>query len=505
MRYKKGIERDKLNLGLVENLICTDHYIRILDLFVDRSVSSDEESYSQKGKSKTGQRPYGSRTFLKLYIYGYFNRISSSRKLEQETQRNIELIWLLKGLQPDFKTIADYRKDNGEAIRQVLKDFKRFLQENGYIKGEKVSIDGTRVKANTNRSALSVKKIENRLTKLNKELDKYTMSLNLNDALEKETLLAMQKIAELHEEIEDLLKKKETIEGSDKNRISFTDPDASLSHSRDGCMPIYNAQSVVCDEHKMIMSLETTTTSNDRNNLKLMVDQVEQEYGELPKIARADSDYFNIVDIQQLEEQGVDCYVNVPKNAEQKQGKDEHGNPITFTYDDEHDQYNCSLGRPLSRRGYEKNKGDRGATRYQGTQCQGCPAMASCTKSKKGRTIYKYDDEEWKDNFIKKIKSPTGQRELAKRRAYVEHPFGTIKVTMMDRLQLKLRGKYKVQTELCLYHFAYNFKRLLNSSCFDEIVNKIENFDFTKCHFLAKKYISIMRTVMTTNTILKTN
>lgn len=218
MRYKKGTERDKLNLGFVEDLIPADHYLRILDLFVDTAVASDEEGYSQKGKSKTGQRPYGSRTFLKLYIYGYFNRVSSSRKLENETQRNIELIWLLKGLQPDFKTIADYRKDNGEAIRQVLNDFKRFLQENGYIKGEKVSIDGTRVKANTNRSALSVKKIENRLIRLNKDLDKYTEGLNLNDEitdraeevdiLSKEKDRAMQVIADLHEEIEDLLKKK---------------------------------------------------------------------------------------------------------------------------------------------------------------------------------------------------------------------------------------------------------------------------------------------------------
>lgn len=267
-------------------------------------------------------------------------------------------------------------------------------------------------------------------------------------------------------------------------------------------MPIYNAQSVVCDKHKMIMSLEATTSSNDRNNLKLMVDQIEKEYGETPNIARADSDYFNIVDIQKLEKQGVKCYVNVPKNAIQKQGKDEHGNPITFTYNEEVDEYVCSLDKPLIRRGYEKNKGGRGATRYQGTQCIGCPAMLTCTTSKKGRTIYKYDDEEWKDNFIKKIKSPTGRKELAKRRAYVEHPFGTIKVTMMDRLQLKLRGKYKVQTELCLYHFTYNFKRLLNISCFDEILNKIKEFDFTKRQILIKQYIFIMRTIITGNTEL---
>lgn len=488
MRYKEARDRKSLDLGIVEDMISAEHYIRLLDEFVERSVESDEAQYSIKGQSKRGQKPYGARTMLKLYIYGYLNRVSSSRRLEVETQRNIEMIWLLGGLQPDFKTIADYRKDHGESIRKLLKDFNRFLKQNSYIEGKSTSIDGTRLKANTRRGASSIESIEKRLGILDKELNKYLVKLEMNDNLEstldnivqlrEEERAAIEKISELQEQIEDLIKKKEYIEADSKNRVSFADPEAPLSHSRDGCMPIHNMQSVVCDKYKMIMCSQAIATANDRTNLKPMIDQVEEEYGERPEIARADSDYFNIADIQQIQSQGTECYVNIPKSAQRKPKMDDQGKPITFTYEEERDQIVCSMGRPLVRARYEANKGGRGATRYIGKNCHDCPIKACCTTSSKGRSYYRYDDEEWKEEYIRKMKGSNGRKHTALRRAYVEHPFGTIKVVMMDRLQVKLRGTYKVQTEVCLYHFAYNFKRLLNITPFELIMKKIREFDF---------------------------
>ncbi|MEO0339186.1 MAG: transposase, partial [Bacteroidota bacterium] len=191
---------------------------RLLDEFVDRAVEASEERYIQKGKSQEGQRPYGARTMLKLYLYGYFNRISSSRRLAKETLRNIEVIWLLNQLQPDFKTIADYRRDNGEAIRTLLKQFQKFLVANRYIDVKKISVDSVRLKANTNRNATSLKKIEGRLRQIDKQMTQYINALDLNDKkelkleelgeLELQKQAAMDKIAQLNEEIEDLLKKK---------------------------------------------------------------------------------------------------------------------------------------------------------------------------------------------------------------------------------------------------------------------------------------------------------
>ena len=220
MRYKEPSSRSELALGLVEDLVDQEHYIRLLDEFVERAVSADEESYSQKGQSQIGQRPYGARTLIKLYLYGYLNRISSSRRLEVETHRNIEMIWLLGGLQPDFKTIADYRRDHGESIRRLFKQLNAFLKSGGYLEGKQVSIDGMRAKANANRGALSIKKIENRLKRLDQELEKYVSQLNYNDevddrldrldALADKEKESIERIAELHEEIQDLLKKKHT-------------------------------------------------------------------------------------------------------------------------------------------------------------------------------------------------------------------------------------------------------------------------------------------------------
>lgn len=218
MRYKQGTARSDLSLGPIEQLINTDHYIRILDEFIDGAVSVAECEYTQKGNQSIGQRPYGARTMLKLYVYGYLNRVTSSRRLEAEAGRNIELIWLLEGLAPDFKTIADYRRDNGTGIRSLLKQFQQFLVANSYIKGKRVSIDSVRLKANTNRNAVSLKKIEGRLKQIDKQLNQYMKALNLNDAgelkleelceLDRREEQALAQIAALNAEIEDLVKKK---------------------------------------------------------------------------------------------------------------------------------------------------------------------------------------------------------------------------------------------------------------------------------------------------------
>ena len=253
-----------------------------------------------------------------------------------------------------------------------------------------------------------------------------------------------------------------------------------MSRSRDGVLPQYNTQTVVDDKHKLIVYSEATTDGNDRQQLKKMVEAVEQEYGQRPELVRADADYFNTKDIKELEEAGTKCYCNIPKNAERIAKKDGQGQAIEFIYDEQKDEYKCSHNGRLIRRGYEPHKGGRGATRYQGVDCGQCPARSFCTTSKKGRTLYRYDDEEWKQQYIKRMKSPSGRLQARKRRTHVEHPYGTIKMVFMDRMQLKMRGKYKVQTEICLYHFAYNFKRMQKITTFQQMMKQIQEFDFKR-------------------------
>lgn len=265
-----------------------------------------------------------------------------------------------------------------------------------------------------------------------------------------------------------------------QTRISFTDAEAVLSRSRDGVLPQYNVQTVVDDEYKLIMYSEATSAGNDRQQLKPMIEALEQEYGQRPELARADADYFNIKDIQDLENQGTQCYCNVPQNAQRATPVDEQGHPITFTYNAQRDQYECSKKGRLTRRRYEANKAGRGATRYQGIDCEHCPTKPLCTSSKKGRILYRYDDEQWRVQYIRKMKSPTGKLQARKRRSHVEHPYGTIKMVFMDRQQLKMRGQYKVQTEICLYHFAYNFKRLQNITTTEHLRQLTKTYDFAK-------------------------
>jgi transposase len=217
-RKKEPQDRQSLDLGLVEDLIAPDHYIRLLAAFVEKAVSENEEYYTTKGLGPIGQRPYGADTMLLLYVYGYLNRISSSRRLEVEAQRNIELIWLLGGLRPDFKTIADYRRDHGEQIRQLLRQFQQFLKDHAYVEGRQMTVDGMRTKANTARRTWSVKKIDNRLQYLDAKLNSYLKELQENDQVEdlradlteldKEKGAAIEQIARLQQEIADLLKKK---------------------------------------------------------------------------------------------------------------------------------------------------------------------------------------------------------------------------------------------------------------------------------------------------------
>lgn len=239
---------------------------------------------------------------------------------------------------------------------------------------------------------------------------------------------------------------------------------------------------MVDDKHKLIIYSQATRDGNDRQQLKKVLDGLERQYGAAPQIIRADSDYFNIRDIQAIQEKGINTFCNVPRNAQIQGGKDDQGQQITFEYDEQKDEYRCSQGNPLVPRYQSHNGKGRKYTSYRGTCCSTCPIKKACTSSDKGRSIRRYEDEQWKQDYIKKMKSPHGKYQARLRRAHVEHPYGTIKMVFMDRQQLKMRGQYHVQTEICLYHFAYNFKRMQTITDFEHFRQQIRAFDFQKLH-----------------------
>lgn len=474
----------------LDDLVPFDHYVRLIDALVDAIVSANPEQFTYKGQNNSGRRSYNPVTMLKLFLYGYLNSIKSSRRLERECYRNIEVIWLLGNLKPDHKSIADYRKDNAAAIKYITKKFRRFLKDNGYIQGKLVAIDGSKVKANTNKDMLTLKKIEKRLEYLDKNFDKYLEQLVKNDRREdlyeeiedssfddfpnnpdSSNQVLIDKICQLQEQVENLQKQKEHLQSQSRSSISPTDPQAKLMRSRDGMIPAYNTQIAVDEAYNMIAHSEVFDEENDTSLLEPMLDEMEQETGLIPEAAVTDCGYYNLKQIQTVESNNKTiCYVPRPKHKYDDR-------PITFQYDKEKDEYRCSQNKRLIKKQKNKIKNGQRSTVYQGIECDGCPMRAKCTTSKYGRIIDRYDNQDWRTEYRRRIAGITAKKVMHKRKQIVEHPFGTIKY-WMGKIPILLRGKEKVRTEINIYTTVYNFRRLLSIESFHEIMDRIVKYDW---------------------------
>lgn len=467
----------------LDDLVPPEHYVRLIDLIVDEVVTANLNQFSNKGQLAVGRKAYRPETLLKLYLYGYLNGISTSRKLEKETHRNIEVIWLLGHLSPDHKTISDYRKDNGEQIKLVTRKFREFLRDHGYIKGEIVATDGTRVKANARRDMMTQKKIRRRLENLEVKLDEYLQKLAENDI--REDLLEefeeegggdvnehlINKVCELQEKIEELERQQEELNSREVKQLSLSDPESRLMKSRDGKIPAYNVQLTVDATHKMIADSEVVSKPADQDLLEFMLKSLQEELEITPEISLNDKGYFSLTQIEKVEKNTTTkCYVPLPDKGSERE-------EIQFSYDASKDEYCCSQGKRLLLK--QKNKNIRGQLNdvYQGVECEGCEIRAICTQSKQGRILHRAQNEAWRQRYRRRIKSPFGKKVLNLRKNLVEHPIGTIRY-WMGKIPLLLRGRLKVATEINLYTTAYNLRRLISITPFMDLMEIIENYDW---------------------------
>lgn len=326
MQYIQPSDRSQYQLmSSLDDLVSEDHPVRIIDKIVDKIVLSAPERFDKEREEAAGRPRYYDSTKIKLYLYGYFNGISSSRKLETETYRNIEVIWLLGGLKPDHWTISNYRKEKAEDIKYVTKKFREFLRDNGYIKLKTVAIDGSKVKANTNRDMLTKEKIEAKLERIDEKIEEYLGKIAENDmrdevieeiegseVVEAEKRNYIEKIIELQKQLEQLQKQKEIMEKEGKKQISRADQDARLMKSRDGKIPAYNVQIAVDEENKMIADSEVVTDENDKAMLPQMIESIKEELGRVPEEIIADSGYDNPDLIEEIEnkEQDIQIYTS---------------------------------------------------------------------------------------------------------------------------------------------------------------------------------------------------
>ena len=472
--------------SVIDDYVSLDNPVRFIDAFVDKIVKIQTELLTDKGNAEVGRSAYQFTTLLKLYIYGFLNSISSSRKLERETYRNMEVIWLLGNLQPDHKTISDFRKDNKESIRTVTISFRKFLITEGYIAGKQVVTDGTKIKAYASKNTLSLKGIAHRMEQLESQLDKYLSQLNDNDKVESvEEQLSelskefgvepalLEKIAKLQEQIQTLEQQKQLLEKLGRDSIAPADPQAKIMKSKEGFYPAYNVQSTVDDKNHMIAQMDVTDHPNDYYDLESNVDALKEQLGITPETVLADKGYANEDQIQLLEEKGIKCIVPFPENAPDQKQIDAG---ITFEYDKKNDCYHCSQGQILPLKDKNIIYNHKVYNRYQGKNCGECPLKSSCTKSKKGRVIARRLDNQWLLEYKEKLKTKEFKEGVKLRKNFVEHPFGTIKY-WMGQIPLLLRGKEKVQVEIDLYSTCYNLKRLINLESMDVLLLKIQNWD----------------------------
>lgn len=483
MKYIQPADRQQYHLmSSLEDLVSPEHPVRIIDKIVDSIILSDKKRFEKERQNESGRSAYHPSTHLKLYLYGYFNGISSSRKLEVETYRNKEVIWLLGNLSPDHWTISNYRKENGEDIKYVTKKFREFLKDNGYIKLKTVAVDGSKVKANTNRDMLTKEKIEMKLEGIEKKIEEYLGRIAENDSrddvideildegIETVNQKYISKIIELQKQVEKLQNQKDILEEEGRKNISSTDTEAKLMKSRDGMIPAYNIQIAVDAENKMIADSEVVTEEADINQMPKMIESIKEELGQRPEEAIADKGYNKPDLIEKLEkdEKGIKLYVSQEITRKDRE-------EIKFEYDLGKDEYRCSLGKRLVL--IQKNKLKRGSfvNVYQGIECEGCPLRDKCTSSKKGRIINRYLNQQWRDNYKAKMLSKIGKEKMLLRKAIVEHPFGTIKY-LMGKIPILLRGQKKVSTEINIYTTVYNLKRLINIEPFDSLLIKIKNY-----------------------------
>jgi transposase len=463
---KRFIESDDRMQGTLfpeylEDYVSENNPVRVVDVFVEH-LDLGKLGFNRAEPAITGRPSYHPSILLKLYIYGYLNRIQSSRRLEKETQRNVELMWLLGRLTPDFKTIARFRKENGKAIRKVCSQFVLLCRQLNLFSEAMVAIDGSKFKAVNNRDRnFTENKIKRRREQIETSIDRYLSALETADLLEPDIAEAkterlQEKIAKLKQQMEQLETIEAQLQETPDKQISLTDPDArSMATSGRGTgMVGYNVQVAVDTKHHLIVAHEVTNVGHDRNQLTNMAKQAKDAMAKTELSVVADRGYFSSLEILKCQEAGVTPTMPKPATSGAKAngrfGRDH------FVYHPEQNEYSCPAGERLKWR-YSRIEGNLTMHRYWSSACQQCALKAKCTPDKQ-RKVARWEHEDVLEAMQKRLdKSPEAMRV---RRQTVEHPFGTLK-SWMGYTHFLTKTLDRVSTEMSLHVLAYNLKRVI--------------------------------------------
>lgn len=461
-RFIEGEDRDQVTLlpECLDDYIGEDNPVRVVDVFVEE-LNLAELGFGGVAPATTGRPAYHPSVLLKIYIYGYLNRIQSSRRLEREAQRNVEMMWLTQRLTPDFKTIADFRRDNGKAIRSVCRQFVELCRRLGLFSSAVVAIDGSKFKAvNAHDRNFTHAKLEKRMRQIDECIERYLTAMDTADRqapdiAEARTTRLKEKIATLKSQMVRLKEVQISLENSPTGQVSLTDPDArAMATSNSRGLVGYNIQTAVEPEHHLIVAHEVTNTGIDRRQLSRMAQQAKAAMGAKALTAIADRGYYSGDEVVACEAAGITPIVSKPMTSGARfEGRFDKED---FIFDAATDEYRCPAGSRLKWRFARVERGQL-INRYWSSDCPHCAIKAKCTPSDY-RRVSRSEHEASLEAMQQRIdKQPQAMRI---RRQTVEHPFGTIK-DWMGATHFLTRSLERVRTEMSLHVLAYNLKRVM--------------------------------------------
>ncbi len=473
MAYRYG-DRKQMTLfpQSIERYVSEDSPVRAYDAFVEALNFPDLKI--SINPHKVGNTQYDPKAMLKLLVYSYSYGVKSSRKIEREVHNNLTFIWLMGGLKPDHKTIAEFRRKNKKALTKVLKQCARMCLKLDLIAGNVLFVDGTKIRANAARSKTHEKAYyEQELTEIDKRIEKLLEECETIDHEEQHfgsfvTINAeLTKAENLRSTIQGVL---EEFKETERKQINQTDPDCAVMHSVHGAHASYNVQNVIDDKNGLIVHTEAVSDTSDYNQFSRQIGQAQKVLEMRCDVACGDAGYADTEDLEKVDSQGI--RVIVPS---QRQALHEGEPPFrksAFTYDREKDCYYCPQGHTLKPIGIDKRSGKKHYLIGHKELCHRCEHYGECTKAKRGRKIIRLPNEEVKEKCEAQYEEPESQEIYQRRKSRAEHPFGHIKRNLKTDGFL-LRGQSGVQAETSLLATCFNVARMITILGVQGVIEKL--------------------------------
>ena len=460
MAYRCG---NRQQMGLfprsIEDYVAADDPVRAYDAFVE--ALDFHELGIHLDTCKVGNAEYDPRSMMKLLVYGYSYGVRSSRKLERACSHNVSFIWLMGGLKPDHKTIAEFRRRNKRALKEVIRQCAKICVKLNLIAGNILFVDGTKIRANAG-CGRSHKRdyYEKRLADLDDRIEKLLDECDAVDRQERDdySYISMDKELATAKNLRGKIKEILASFPAGDRFVNQTDPDCAIMRSRQGSHASYNVQGVVDDEKSLIVHTDAVSETSDVNQFARQIDQANTLFEEPCAVACADSGYSDTEELEKIDSQGIT--VIVPSQRQTLHDGEKPFSKSLFRYDEKLDCYFCPEGHPLSYHGTDRNTGKRHYLIRDKGLCHHCPHYGECTKAKQGRKIIRLPNEEAKLRFEAQYEQPSSQEIYARRKTRVEHPFGHIKRNLKTDGFL-LRGREGAQAETALLGTCFNIARMI--------------------------------------------